>query len=98
MPISGAHRRLRAHVTDDRTVHRRVPNLVPKTVSSSDRRSNEDGPARLSIVARSDHRFTQRPDTLTRTVPSPMTAACGSGADHTFLGEDSWRNVYAGEL
>jgi hypothetical protein len=27
-----SHRRLRAHVTDDRTVHRRVRNLVPKTV------------------------------------------------------------------
>jgi hypothetical protein len=57
----------------------------PQNGRSYGRRSNEDGPARLSIVARGGDRFTQRPDTLTRTAPSPMIAACGSGADHTSL-------------
>src|SRR5262245_36873499 len=42
---------------------------------SKDRGVTEDGPARLFIVARSDHRFTQRLDTFTRTIPSPVRLA-----------------------
>ncbi len=56
-----------------------------------------DGPARLSIVARSGHRFTQRPDTLTRTVLHRPRQLADQGGPYT-LAEDSWRNVYAGEL
>jgi hypothetical protein len=49
--------------------------------STEDREFNEDGPAPLSIVARSGDRFTQRPDTLENMQCGESPPACQLGRD-----------------